>query len=149
MINGVYDEKKLKKLSYTKHARERYAERIMGRDNTRDINAYVAENSDKIDKDIAKLILYGEEIFTGKPSFNNPKQHNCTYVLNDFWVIVIDTQDDKVVTLYRIDLGAGEDIDKVFRDKLLQYINEAKAVAEKTRLEIDGEMATYKKNNQR
>ena len=131
-------------LTFTKHARERYAERIMGKENARDINVFVAEYNEKIEKDITKMIETGEELFTGKPSFNNPKQHNCTYIINGFWIIVVDALDNKVVTLYEIDLGAGDDIDRAFRDRLLDKIHAAKEVVESTKVEIDNEIKTYK-----
>lgn len=133
----------IENLTFTKHARERYAERIMHRDNTRDINVFVAENTEKIEKDIKNMVLYGEEIYTGKPSFNNPKQHNCVYILNDLWIVVIDAYDDKVITLYRIDLGAGEDFDIAFKRRLLDKINEAKKIAEETRSQIEAESDQY------
>ena len=130
-------------LSFTKHARERYAERIMHRDNARDINVFVAENTEKIEKDIKNMIQYGEEIFTGKPSFNNPKQHNCIYILNDLWVVVVDAFDNKVITLYRIDLGAGEDFDVAFKRRLMDKITEAKTIAEAAKTQIDTETSQY------
>lgn len=133
----------IENLTFTKHARERYAERIMHRDNIRDINIFVAENTEKIEKDIKNMVLYGEEIYTGKPSFNNPKQHNCIYILNDLWIVVIDAYDDKVITLYRIDLGAGEDFDVAFKRRLLDKINEAKKIAEETRSQIEAESDQY------
>lgn len=131
-------------LTFTKHARERYAERIMGKDNARDINVFVAEHTEKIEKDITKMIENGDELFVGKPSFNNPKQHNCIYIIKDFWIIVIDAADNKVITLYEIDLGAGEDIDKAFRDRLLDKIHVAKEVVDTTKVQIDEEMKQYK-----
>ena len=130
-------------LILTKHAKERYAERIMHRDNIRDINAFVSEHSEKIEKDILNMIQYGEELYVGKPSFNNPKQHNCIYVLNDLWVVVIDAYDSKVITLYKIDLGAGEDFDIAFKSRLLDKINAAKLVANETKAKIDEESAQY------
>ena len=133
----------IENLTFTKHARERYAERIMHRDNIRDINVFVAENTEKIEKDIKNMVLYGEEIYTGKPSFNNPKQHNCIYILNDLWIVVIDAYDDKVITLYRIDLGAGEDFDIAFKRRLLDKINEAKKIAEETKSQIEAESDQY------
>ena len=134
----------IESLTFTKHARERYAERIMGKENVRDINVFVSEHIDKIEKDITKMIENGEELFVGKPSFNNPKQHNCIYIIKDFWIIVIDASDNKVITLYEIELGAGEDIDKAFRDRLLDRIHSAKEVANETRLQIEEEMKQYK-----
>ena len=130
-------------LVFTKHAKERYAERIMHRDNIRDINAFISEHSEKIEKDILNMIQYGEELYVGKPSFNNPKQHNCIYVLNDLWVVVIDAYDSKVITLYKIDLGAGEDFDVAFKSRLLDKINAAKLVANETKAKIDEESAQY------
>lgn len=132
-------------ITFTKHARERYAERIMGRDNARDINTFVSEHSEKIEQDICKMIEFGDELYVGKPSFNNPKNHSCVYIIKDFWIIVIDSFDNKVITLYKIDLGAGEDIDKAFRDRLLEKINYAKDVAAETKMQIDTEAAVYKK----
>lgn len=116
----------------------------MGKDNARDINVFVTEHTEKIEKDITKMIESGEELYIGKPSFNNPKQHNCIYVIKDFWIIVIDATDNKVVTLYEIDLGAGDDIDKAFRDRLLDRIHSAKEVVENTKSQIDEEMKSYK-----
>lgn len=130
-------------MTFTKHARERYAERIMHRDNARDVNVFVSENTEKIEKDIRNMILYGEEIYCGKPSFNNPKQHNCIYILNDLWIIVIDAFDNKVIILYKIDLGAGEDIDIAFVRRLKDKITEAKKVAAGVKEQIDKESSSY------
>lgn len=132
-------------LVFTKHAKERYAERIMHRDNIRDVNAFISEHSDKIERDIINMIQNGDELFTGKPSFNNPKQHNCIYIMNGFWIVVIDAADNKVITLYKIELGAGEDIDKAFRDRLLDKINYAKAKSAEVKSQIDEEMDNYKR----
>lgn len=111
----------------SKHAYERYAERIMNKENSRDVNIFIQKNSEKIESDIKNMIRYGQEIYTGKPHTTIGKQHNCTYIINGLWIIVIDSADLKVVTLYKIDLGAGEDIDVQFRDRLVSQIEDAKA----------------------
>lgn len=133
------------KLTLTKHAKERYAERIMKKDNSHDVNLFIVENEAKIEEDIKLMIQYGEEIFTGKPSVNNPKQHNCVYIINGLWIVVVDQNEKKIVTLYRINLGVGLDFDQEFKDRLMTQIHEAKTRAAETASKIESESAEYRK----
>lgn len=127
----------------SKHAYERYAERIMNRENVRDINIFIQKNSEKIETDIKDMIRYGAEIYRGRPHNGNTKQNDCIYMLNGLWIVIIDMHDLKVITLYKIDLGAGKDIDEAFRDSLVAKIAAAKEEVNEEIININNETSTY------
>lgn len=56
------------------HCEQRYAERIMNKDNKNDINRFIVENREKIKADINKMINYGELIYIGKQSQKDGKR---------------------------------------------------------------------------
>lgn len=115
----------------TNHVRERYAERIMGRDNKMDIQAFISAHEDKIYDDIEKMIEYGEVIYEGQ-QVRSKDTRPCKYILRNDWLIVINPQDKKVVTLYKIDLGAGEELNKTYINMMMARLKSAKqASAEK------------------
>lgn len=113
---------KMSEIKLTKHAKERYAERIMGKEAKSDIAVYVAQNEEKIENDIKKMIEFGDEIYFGVVRAGKKK----TYViLNGTWIIIIDEDQRTVVTLYKIDFGLGEEFNKQFIDKMIEKLNAA------------------------
>lgn len=67
----------INKYSISKHAMERYAERIMGKDTNWDVNKFVLANVSKIETDINKLIQFGTLIYSGKKSKKDGKNSNA------------------------------------------------------------------------
>lgn len=66
-------------MELTRHSKERYAERIMGKDSAVDINSYIVANEEKIRTDIENMVTYGTMIFKGKPlDYNENSQFVCT-----------------------------------------------------------------------
>ena len=53
-------------MNITKHAMQRYAERIMEKEDTTDVLVFIEQHKEKIEEDISKMIEYGELIYTGK-----------------------------------------------------------------------------------
>ena len=117
--------------SLTNHARERYAERIMGKDNKLEVQSFIAQHEDKIYEDIEKMIQYGEVIYEGQ-QVRSKDTKPSRYILRNNWLVVVNPQDKKVVTLYKIDLGAGDEMNQIYMDTMLKKLAEAKSrVAEK------------------
>ena len=54
MNERQHDNMSDKAYNITKHARERYAERILNKKDKLEINRYVAENYDKIDRNVIR-----------------------------------------------------------------------------------------------
>lgn len=107
------------------HVKERYAERIMGRDNKMDIQSFISTHEDKIREDINKMIEYGEVIYEGI-QVRSKDTRPCKYILRNDWLIVINSQDKKIITLYKIDIGAGDEFNKVYINTMLNRLEDAK-----------------------
>ena len=105
----------------TQHAKERYAERIKDRDDKSDIMVFIAQNEETIQKDISKMIEYGKLIYNG-PTFKDNQIVNV--YINGLWVIILSNDNKTVVTLYPVDLGVDEELNKIFVEKVLSKITE-------------------------
>jgi len=121
-------------MTISKHAKERYAERIMDRDNPTDVAVFIRDHEEKIQQDIEKMIEFGTLLYEGH-SFKDPKR-NIAVTLNGSWVVIWDTAEFTVVTLYCVDLGVGDEVNKSFIANAVNQIEQAKqacaAVAERT-----------------
>ena len=126
------------------HAQERYAARIMGKEDAGSINRFIAENKEKIQIDINKMINFGERIFCGKQSQKDGKGKVIDVYLNGTWIILVDTQKTKnVISLYKIDFGLDDDFNKQYIDKMIEKLNKAKEHLVSVQREVDEENNTY------
>lgn len=115
------------------HAQQRYAERIMDKDCKSDVAVYIAMNKTKIDTDINKMIEYGKLVYSGKLE----KGANVTDVyLKDTWVILVDPNSKKVITLYAIDLGVGNEFNQEYVNLLLTKLDEEKRIYDEKNNEL-------------
>ena len=48
------------------HCEQRYAERILNKDNANDVNRFIVENKEKIKTDINKMIIHGQKMAKAK-----------------------------------------------------------------------------------
>ena len=128
----------------SKHAEERYAERIMDKDNRNDINRFIVENREKIKTDINKMIEYGTLLYVGKQSQKDGKGNVLNVYWKDTWVVLVDIRAEVVVTLYKIDLGLDEEFNKAYISKMMEKLNGCKKVLEDTQLELQIESNTYR-----
>lgn len=126
------------------HAMKRYAERIMGKEDSTDVNQFVTLNEDKIKTDINKLIKYGEVIYTGKQSQKDGKGNVVDVHLKDTWIILADGKVKNVITLYKIDLGLDDEFNKSYVSKMIDKLNSQKANLEQTKLDVKSESDMYR-----
>ena len=129
--------------SVTRHAYERYAQRIMGKNNKTDIAVFISNQIDKMESDINKMIEYGEVIYEGKSIVDYNKQP-VQIVLNGTWVLVIDKKNSTVITLYTIDLGVGKEFNEQYIGKLKSALDEAKGRYNEKVEEIDNRVKEFK-----
>lgn len=128
----------------SQHCEQRYAERLLGKDNKNDINKFIVENKEKIKIDINKMISYGECIFVGKQSQKDGKGKVLNVYLKDIYVILVDIPSSVIVTLFKIDLGLGDDFNREYISKMMDKINESKKELEDVQLEVLKESNMYK-----
>lgn len=134
------NEQNIKMTNYaiSQHAAERYAERALGYTTKTDQVKYANLRSTEIREFINKLCSYGECIFKGKI-----RNHNHTKIYkNKNWIIVVDPNNNKVVTCYPLLFGVGEDFDIEYSNRLTERLNEL--VLKKT--EIEDEVNAFKDN---
>ena len=134
----------MKEYKISQHAKERYAERIMGKDNKNAINKFVLENENKIKTDIYKMIEYGRIVFTGKQSKTDGKGKVLDVYIKDTWIILVDEPGNTVVTLYKIDLGCGDEFNLQYIAKMIDKLNQSKEKRMSVKLEVETESNTYK-----
>lgn len=125
------------------HAKQRYAERIMGKEDT-DVNRFVTLNEDKIKTDINKLINYGELIYQGRQSKKDSNGNVVDVYLKDTWVVLADSKTKNVITLYKIDLGLDDDFNKAYVSKMVEKLNANKEVLKNVQQQVQAESNTYR-----
>lgn len=132
------------KYTISKHAKERYAERIMGKEDSVDISRFIALNEEKIQTDINKLIHYGELIYTGKQTQKDGKGNIIDVYLKDCWVVLADNRTKNVITLYKIDLGLDDEFNKTYISKMMEKLNVFKAALEDTKQRVQTETDSFR-----
>lgn len=128
----------------SRHAMERYVERIMGKEELGDINRFIITNEDKIKVDINKLIYYGELIFTGRQSQKDGKGNVVDVYLKDCWVVLLDNRSRNVITLFKVDLGLDEDFNKAYVSRMLDKLNRSKSNLLEIKQTVQTEAETYR-----
>lgn len=128
----------------SKHAKERYTERIMEKATSNEINTFLVQNEDKIINDINKMIQYGELIYTGKQTQKDGRTYNVEVFLNGLWVVITDIKSKNVITLYKIDLGVDEEFNQEYVSRMMDKFNAAKENLEYVTLEVEKENDSYK-----
>lgn len=132
------------KYTISNHCKQRYAERIMGKDDNIDINRFITLNEEKIQSDISKMINYGELIYTGRQTQKDGKGNIVDVFLKDNWVILVDSRTKNVITLYRIDLGLDEEFNKLYVSKMMEKLNAYKENLANVQKQTQEESNTYK-----
>ena len=126
----------------SEHAKQRYAERIMNRENKTDVASFVNQHQQKIQEDITKMLAFGEVIYTGVSVADNNK-NLVNVILNGHWVVITDPNSEKVVTLFEIDLGLGKEFNDEYISKLKEKLDMAKANYEEEVERLDKNNAEY------
>ena len=78
-------------IKISNHASQRYAERIMSKEDT-DVQRFMVTHEQKIHDDIEKLIEYGQIIYSGKQKTRDGKTNNVDVYLNGTWVVLVDAK---------------------------------------------------------
>ena len=128
-----------KQYTISQHAKERFAERIMERDNMTDIRMFINDHDNDICERINKLITYGTMIYEGQI-----KDYKANQVyLKDRWVIIVDPKKNNVVTLYKINLGDDE-VSDLFINKMLNKISSAKNYADEISEKVNKDISEWR-----
>lgn len=127
----------------SKHAKERYTERCQDKDSTFEVQAYVATHEDQIVDKINQMIQYGKLVYSGKQKGAKGDSVIEVYI-KGLWIILSDQQIKNVITLYKVNLGCGEDLDKLYMDRMLKKLELARSKYENTLEEVNAQNEEYR-----
>lgn len=132
------------KYKISRHAMERYSERIMDKNNPWDINYFISQNEEKIQNDINKMVEFGELIYAGKQKDSKGKESNVNVFRKDCWIILVDANTLNTITLYRIDLGCGNEFNEDYVSRMVEKIKAANEEVESVKEEVLEEQSMYR-----
>ncbi len=118
----------------SRHAKERYAKRIMDITDPKEVKRLARYKEEKIEKDINKLFEYSIYIATAELGKNGPKK----FWIRDDIIIVTDKKIKCVITIYRLDYGYDHEVNRVLAREITDKILEAKSIL---KYEPDNEQA--------
>lgn len=130
--------------SISKHARERYVSRLLNKEDNNEIQRFILENEDKIVTDINKMIVYGDLIYTGKTAHKDGKGNVVSVFLKDCWIVLADLKSHNVITLYKIDLGCGDDFNLQYISRMMEQLKENQDKLLSAQLEVEEESKVFK-----
>jgi hypothetical protein len=105
-------------MELTNHAYERYCERFLNISES-NIKNYLEENKESIRNSFIELFNKSIFLFKGAYCENNIVNY---YVVDNF-IIVVNESNEAIITLYKINFGLGEDINKIVTNELIKKIN--------------------------
>ena len=121
-------------MEITRHIVRRYAERIEGIKDETELNRYVSLNSDIIKDRILKLYDYSVWIYRGQ--VGTDKTTANFYVKGDI-VLVGDSNETKLYTLYRIDFDFPPETNKLIVKDLMSAMKSLREDLDKTQKEVE------------
>lgn len=113
----------------TNHFLKRWVERIVGITTEREINEYINKNRSMIIEHANKTFEFAEYIYTGQIGDNVTRN----YHIKDDLVLITNTTDDALITVYKVDLGFTDELNTTVRKGLIKEIK--KLTEEKENIE--------------
>lgn len=114
----------------TNHFNERWVERIVGITSEKEKKDYLARNRQMIAEHANETFERAQFLYKGQLGDNTTKH----YYIKDDIVLISNTTDDALITVYKVDLGFTDDLNKTVRRGLLEEI--AKLNAQKEDLDF-------------
>lgn len=102
----------------TNHFYERWTQRIVGISTEREIKDYINKNKQMISDHANETIERAEFLWKGQIGSNT----TMNYYIKDDIILISNTTDDALVTVYKIDFGFPEDVNKMARRRLTDEV---------------------------
>lgn len=134
------NEYTLEDVTFTNHILERFVERTMSKTGN-EMKQYLVQNGDRVKEKLLMLYNSADLLWSGKI-----KDHNFThfYINKDGWIIVVDKEGKKLITVYKADLELDSEFNKLYVEKIKDKVKE---VNDKL-LETEETMKQNKENNE-
>lgn len=106
-------------MEISKHAKERYVERVVGITDTNGIVGYLMANEDLVNERIEKAVTFGKLIYTGALNGHKGAKVYCN---TSGLIAIVATNADLVITIYQIDFGLGEEFNELYVTNSLEKL---------------------------
>lgn len=120
----------------TNHFLERWVERIVGISDKKEIKQYIVQNGEKLKEHANKTFDNAEHIFTGQLGDNITRN----FYVKDNIVMILNTTNDAMITVYKVDFGFPETINNEVRKGLIKEIKELRSEYDKRQNVLDEEI---------
>lgn len=117
-------------INCTKHFLERWTERILGITTEKEVNNYISMNRDMLIENANKTFEYAEFIYKGQIGDNITRN----FYIKDDIVFVVNTTNDAMITVYKVDLGFTKELNSTVRRGLIEEVH--KLTKEKDEVEF-------------
>ena len=107
-------------VTFTNHILERFVERTMGKTGN-EMKQYLSQQEKFVKEKLLLLYNSAELLWSGKT-----KEHNFThfYINKDGWIIVVDKEGKKLITVYKADLELDSEFNKIYVEKIKDKVQE-------------------------
>ena len=108
----------LEDVTFTNHILERFVERTMNKVGN-EAKQYLAQNNKFVKEKLLMLYNSADLLWSGKI-----KDHNFThfYINKDGWIIVVDKEGKKLITVYKADLELDSEFNKLYVAKIKEKV---------------------------
>ena len=127
----------------SRHAKERYAERCTGKEAGIEVQAYLAAHEERIQDEMNQMIQRGNLIYTGKPRGAKDESPLEVYI-KGLWIILANAKTRNIITIYKVNLGCGPDLDKMYVERMLERLETAKNQYDTVRRELETQNKIYR-----
>ena len=111
-------------MNISRHATERFVERILNIKGKNEIDTYIKANTKEIETEIRELFNQSKLIFTGIIGGGDNKEAKY-YVVNDFCMILTADGNDNMKTCYKLEFPLPEDVQPMIVNSLLEHIQKS------------------------
>ena len=107
-------------VTFTNHILERFVERTMNKTGN-ELKQYLAQNDKFVKEKLLLLYNSADLLWSGKI-----KDHNFThfYINKDGWIIVVDKEGKKLITVYKADLELDSEFNKMYVERIKNKVKE-------------------------
>lgn len=132
-------------VDFTKHVLERYVERTKGYTDANEIKQYLVLNEDTVKERILKLFESAELMYTGKLREFTAAE---IYINKNGWVFPLDKKNNKLITVYKVDLKVGEEFNREYTSRMMEAILAIKTEYESMQFDIMMKSEEIKEENE-
>lgn len=113
-------------MDVTNHCIKRYVERIQGVEGEKEVKQYITLHKEEVADNVRKIFEFAKHLYRGQIGDNVTRN----YYLRDNIILVTNTGDTAIITLYKCDFGFPESTNRKVIKDLLEIIEKLHAELE-------------------